>query len=481
MNFHLESGFHLAKEILKSHSLPIQDQDLILDQPHPPTSTQSSYSTVTPPFGSQPLISSGVTSGYPSFSGAAHPAWASMSLQPPPTSYSETHVTQQSRCMYPSQDELSGRLSPRPVMDTGLSMGPDFVSSVHRGRSSLSYAESCDPLETDSHPNTLGPLREKIRRDPSLSRRLVESDTMRPSSAPETQSERLVTETFPLSQMLPPKRVLPFPEKKQTGDPAVSAKKAIEEKQAATKETNIAEDVNAKAPKKTAARPKASKAPRARPAARATTNKPAAKKATLAQKTKTTTPQQKIEVAPISTDLPKEAKPPKKRPREDSPSESEDPKHISKPLSRSLQTPAEPLADQKPAKTVPDQILAKAVPDQKPAEAVPDEKPATAVSEQEKEVLEKAQAPSCSNPMFNNLQPEEYLTSLDSWIRKYHDMPAPAPPQTSKDLLAEYANQSEEDRTKAIDNLICDCLEDENFLKLAKDVEAAWMRIGLGF
>ncbi len=84
-------------------------------------------------------------------------------------------------------------------------------------------------------------------------------------------------------------------------------------------------------------------------------------------------------------------------------------------------------------------------------------------------------------PSLSNIAPTEFLDSLDGWIRKYENLPAPKPPQTAKEQLAKYAKHSDEDRAKAIDNMICECLEDENFIKLVEDVEGAWRRIGLDF
>jgi hypothetical protein len=80
------------------------------------------------------------------------------------------------------------------------------------------------------------------------------------------------------------------------------------------------------------------------------------------------------------------------------------------------------------------------------------------------------------------MTPAELLDSVDGWIRKFNNLPAvPNQTQTAKGLRAEYAKQSDKARAEAIDNLICECLEDENFIKLAEDVEGAWKRIGLGF
>lgn len=79
------------------------------------------------------------------------------------------------------------------------------------------------------------------------------------------------------------------------------------------------------------------------------------------------------------------------------------------------------------------------------------------------------------------ISPEEYMSRLDDWVRSYHDLPAPRPcPSPLSDLTA-YAAQSEEDRLAVIDDMICEYLGDENFTKLVEDVERSWKRIGLGF
>lgn len=76
---------------------------------------------------------------------------------------------------------------------------------------------------------------------------------------------------------------------------------------------------------------------------------------------------------------------------------------------------------------------------------------------------------------------QNLLDTIDNHIRKYHDLPAPKPPpQTAKEQLAEYAAQSEEDRARALDNMICACLEDDDFGTLMEDIEKAWKRIGMG-
>ncbi|KAL8651903.1 MAG: hypothetical protein Q9226_004492 [Calogaya cf. arnoldii] len=89
-----------------------------------------------------------------------------------------------------------------------------------------------------------------------------------------------------------------------------------------------------------------------------------------------------------------------------------------------------------------------------------------------------------------DITPEEYMTRLDHWVRKYQDLPAPTaklkpatatPASTDKDELAAFAAQPEKERLAAIDKMICECLEDPNFATLCEDVEKSWKRIGLGF
>ncbi|KAL8846064.1 MAG: hypothetical protein Q9221_008810 [Calogaya cf. arnoldii] len=89
-----------------------------------------------------------------------------------------------------------------------------------------------------------------------------------------------------------------------------------------------------------------------------------------------------------------------------------------------------------------------------------------------------------------DITPEEYMTRLDHWVRKYQDLPAPTPKpkpaiaipaSTDKDDLAAFAAQPEKERLAAIDEMICEYLEDPNFATLCEDVEKSWKRIGLGF
>ncbi|KAL8754729.1 MAG: hypothetical protein Q9184_005022 [Pyrenodesmia sp. 2 TL-2023] len=85
---------------------------------------------------------------------------------------------------------------------------------------------------------------------------------------------------------------------------------------------------------------------------------------------------------------------------------------------------------------------------------------------------------------FEDVPPEEYMDRLDHWVRKYQNLPAPKPtikPSTDKEQLAAYVAQPEQERLAALDSMICDYLDDENFVKLVEDMDKSWRRIGLGF
>ena len=79
------------------------------------------------------------------------------------------------------------------------------------------------------------------------------------------------------------------------------------------------------------------------------------------------------------------------------------------------------------------------------------------------------------------ISPEDYMNRLDEWVRNYQHLPAPEPRPKPNSDLADYAAQTEEDRLAILDTMICECLEDQNFVKLVEDVDKSWKRIGLGF
>ena len=80
----------------------------------------------------------------------------------------------------------------------------------------------------------------------------------------------------------------------------------------------------------------------------------------------------------------------------------------------------------------------------------------------------------------DDIKPAEFIARLDQWVREHQPLAVPQPRQTNLDDLAAYAAQSKEDRMIVIDDMLCECLGDKNFLKLLEDVDQSWRRIGLG-
>ena len=280
------------------------------------------------------------------------------------------------------------------------------------------------------------------------------SREIRPTSAPETQSERATVDSFQLSQMLPPKRELPFPEKKEKS-PIQDAETPCspEAQQPAKKNTTAKAAISKKSAAKTP-RPKATKIK----AAKGSSLKDKAPSSSAPKfYAKTLLEKEHPENAPSSSAPPSINPPHNPSARAVSPI-CDDLAPLSSPqtLAASRKGPMSGLSSS----------ASNVRHGQKP------NKPSSPTKERQ------AQLP---NPVLLSINAEELLSSVDTWIRKYHDLPAPKPPQTAKDHLAVYAAQSDEDRAKAIDNLICECLQDENFGKLVEDVEGAWRRIGLGF
>ncbi|MCJ1463892.1 hypothetical protein MMC07_002501 [Pseudocyphellaria aurata] len=82
--------------------------------------------------------------------------------------------------------------------------------------------------------------------------------------------------------------------------------------------------------------------------------------------------------------------------------------------------------------------------------------------------------------VFEDVEPAEIMARLDSWVREYQHLPAPRPMEPTSENLTKYAAQSKEERMTIIDDMICECLGDENFVKLVEDVRQSWRRIGMG-
>ena len=81
----------------------------------------------------------------------------------------------------------------------------------------------------------------------------------------------------------------------------------------------------------------------------------------------------------------------------------------------------------------------------------------------------------------SEVSPEEFMSQLHNFVRDFQHLPAPTPRPTDSEQLAAYAAQPDEVRQAVIKDMIFEYLGDENFIKLAEDVEKEWRRVGLGF
>ena len=279
---------------------------------------------------------------------------------------------------------------------------------------------------------------------------------VRPISEPQTQAERRFIDSVPLSQVLPPKRTLPFPEAKErlaSQDDAATSAAESDSEPPRSKGTNTGSLYQRKS--------------RARNGKSIT--KPSRRKALLPSLEPSSSapkaPTKKTLVVTLNTKKP----PPSSAPPRICPPAQDRSRQLS-PAPSSLAFPSSP-----------------------PLLNASNKRPLTTLegNESNKRQNQALREPYSSTPQqragifdatLSDMTPAELLDSVDGWIRKFNNLPAvPKQSQTAKELRAEYAKQSDEARAEAIDNLICECLEDENFIKLAEDVEGAWKRIGLGF
>ena len=259
------------------------------------------------------------------------------------------------------------------------------------------------------------------------------------SASEQTPTEREYIHPLPLSQMLPPKRILPCPE-----TTVQSSKAALPDEQ--SKEVPIA----------------------TKPRVRRQTKR-------RAQSAKPRKSKAKAEAETIpSESLVLTLKLPEGNARVNAPSSSA-PSRI--PLSdmdaipQSSQPPAPPSLDSR-KRSLTDQSTIQ------PKKQTRTETVTKATTEAPPIVSEhppQAQTPEAANPRIDIGSPE-LLESIDKLLRKYHDLPAPKPPpQTATEQLADFAALNEEDRFKTVDSVILECLQDENFgvfmdtLDLAED------------
>ena len=442
MNFVPFAGCDVALETFRAAGLPIRDKDLPQVQSQRPQSSQSqpcsqerpgslNADRTAPPRSlqgvfqdsSQPL--SKVTGGWNAGPGGVTPSTQPTTVNIRPTSAPDSV----------KQDEFS-----RPIS----------VSS----RSTLNAFGS--PITVTSAPTVAKPRTVSGLLPSPVFNGTYEpfgSFEVRPMSAPEqTQAQRDYTNTVPVSQMLPPERTVTFTEKKIhpfATDEAASQEKTAQEKPAVTK-TKAKRQTN----------------PRAQPA------KPRKSRAKVQATTIASDPLTPSSSSPASRVISK-APAPSRTPRVASPGLQATP-----PLSGPTALPSINSRKRSLTERSVDQSNKRQA--QTRVETVTENMTEDLTQSTTAEQPLQAQSSKATEPLID-ISSHDLLDSIDNLMRNYHGIPAPRSSHlTSKDYLAEYAAQSEDDRVKAVDNLICECVKDENFAKLMEDVEGAWKRIGLG-
>lgn len=292
------------------------------------------------------------------------------------------------------------------------------------------------------------PARPTLLPSPDFVVRAATSDgsIMRPpSSAPEMQADRPMTAPLSLSQMLPPKRELPFPKKK---DKAKAIPKEPEEQPLLSSSDPLQRTITPPAPakqRKSRAKPKNPNLPVASsaPNGKAKASEPEYRSS-----------QPETSSAPTLVESIYE---PSSAAHETSTSDKQSEAHI--PTSDTLVPSSPPPSAKNGSSTAP--------------KKAPKQASKTAAS--------KKKAQEQGPKIFEDAAPNEIMDRLDHWVRRYQDLPIPQRPETASENLAAYAAQPEETRMAVIDDMIVECLGDENFVKLVEDVEKSWKRIGLGF
>lgn len=432
MNFRPESGYDFAVNIFRAIGVPLSDKNIS------PPASQGSLSRPVPQWSGQQV---------PQFQGY------NGDIQ---TRSARVIVSHTKTTLIPSSKPLEGKY-PRQYSSSDLGVVPSFATTSNGSAFSSRYAlqGQSSSLDSPTRPSSGQP---SVRPDPQVEERATTSYTHAfTSSITRNESpERPATAPLTLTQLMPPKRELPF------------AKELVGQ---GKRSEMVAEETPEKAVKRPASRAKTKQTKQtSRPSSSRTKLKPESSKPggnaeqsmIVCLKTgprseeNTTDPLFNLPIIP-TTSAPKKtiAKP----------ILPEVP--FNKPNTRSRATISplrtDPLT---PSRSNTETIL-----------------PQNTVN-----VAPTTENSLPTNPATNAITPEEYMSRLDHWVRQYQNLPAPAPPDpkpvpasSDKDQLAAFAAQPEAARLAAIDDMICECLDDPNFATLVADVEKSWKRIGLGF
>lgn len=471
MNFVPESGCDVALETLKTAGLPIRDKSLPQVQAQRPQSSQTQprsqdrpdymkdgqvqrlqSSQSQPQYQKRPGSSNTGHSARPqsldgAFQGSSQtllqePTGGWNSSIPPSSQPTGVNIRPLSAPGGLDQDEFSRPISAlsRPTLDvSGSTTAVSAMAVVAKPRTKSGL------LPSPVFNGTYEPFG---------------SFQVRPVSAPEQiQTQRNYSNTLPLSQMLPPERTLPFPEKKIhpfRRDEATSQEEPSQEKPATTK-TNASKQTK----------------PRAQPA------KPRKSRAKIGAET--------ISSDPLAPSSPLNYQPPKTLATAKVPSSSAPPR-VSTPESQAIPSSSDPLALSIPKsrkRALTEQSVNQ--PNKRQAQTVSDTATKTIRETLTAAVPEhgpREQRPQDIDPLITttvDTSDQDLLGRVDDLVRSFRDVPAPtSEPRTAKDYLAKYAAHCDEDRAKAIDNYMCECIKNDDFWKLMDDVEGSWKRLGFG-
>lgn len=459
MNFLPSSGCDVALENLKAAGLPIRDKDLSQVQGQRPRSSQSQPQSQERPVSSSACLVQRLPSSQSQPQSQERPGSLNTSQAVGP----QTSRGALPNTLQPLSQECNNHrnvgytsmaLSTRPVdVNIRPASAPGGVNQDEFSRpisaSSRSTLDSFGSTTTASAVSTAAELPKKSSLLPSPvfngTYEPFGSFHVRPMSASEqTPTEREYTHPLPLSQMLPPKRILPFPEK--TVQPLRGDEAALREEP--SKEISTA--TKPKVKRQTKRRAQSARPRRSRAKTEVETNPSDSLILTLKL------PEHSARVNAPSSSAPSRV-----------PSSDMDT------ITPSSQPPA-PLSINSRKRSLTDQLIIQ------PNKQTRTETVTNATSEAPTTASEhplQAQPPQAANSRIDIGSPE-LLDSIDKLMRRYHDLPAPKlPPQTAKEQLAEFAALNEEDRLKTVDKMILECLQDENFGILMDTLDFAEDRI----
>ena len=263
------------------------------------------------------------------------------------------------------------------------------------------------------------------------------------SASEQTPTEREYIHPLPLSQMLPPKRILPSPEKAVQSFKAALPNQQSKEIPTATKP---------KVKRQTKRRAQSAKPRKSKAKAEAETNPSDSLVLTL-----------KLPEGSAGMNAPSSSAP------------SRIPLSDLDAIPQSSQPPAPQSLDSRKRSLTDQSII-------QPNKQIRTETGNDATTEAPTIVSEQppqAQPLQAANSRMNIGSPE-LLDSIDKLMRKYHDLPAPKLfPQTAKEQLADFAALNEEEKLKTVDKMILECLQDENFGILMDTLDLAEDRVKL--